>query len=142
MTNAGPTVVIGDVGVSPGTAVTGFPPGQITSGAIHGGDAAAVAGHSSLATAYDSLTAETCTSNLSGQDLGGLTLTAGVYCFNTSAQLSGALTLDAQGNDAAVFIFQIGSTLTTATGASVAMINSGCACNVFWQVGSSATLNQ
>ena len=64
----------------------------------------------------------------------------GVYCYSSSAQLTGVLTLDAQGNASAVFVFQIGSTLTTATNASVVMINGGSPCNVFWQVGSSATL--
>jgi hypothetical protein len=77
---------------------------------------------------------------LSGQDLGGLTLLPGVYCFSSSAQLTGTLTLDAQGNPSAVFIFQIASTLTTATSSSVNVINGGSGCNLFWQVGSSATL--
>ena len=81
---------------------------------------------------------------MTGQDLGGLTLTPGVYCFSSSAQLTGTLTLDAQGNPNAVFIFKIGSTLTTASNSSVVVINTGgnssIACNVFWQVGSSATL--
>jgi type VI secretion system secreted protein VgrG len=77
---------------------------------------------------------------LTGQDLGGLTLTPGVYCFSTSAQLTGTLTLDAQGNSSAVFIFKIGSTLTTASASSVLLINSASSCGVFWQVGSSATL--
>jgi len=77
---------------------------------------------------------------LTGQDLGGLTLTPGVYCFTSSAQLTGTLTLNAQGNANAVFIFKMGSTLTTASNSSVVMINGGSPCNVFWQVGSSATL--
>ena len=77
---------------------------------------------------------------MTGQDLGGKTLTAGVYCFSSSAQLTGVLTLDAQGSANAVFIFKIGSTLTTASGSSVVLINGGSLCNVFWQVGSSATL--
>jgi len=66
-------------------------------------------------TAYNSLAGQPCDVNLSGQDLGGLTLTSGVYCFDSSAQLTGTLTLDAQGDPNAVFIFQIGSTLTTAS---------------------------
>jgi hypothetical protein len=77
---------------------------------------------------------------MTGLDLGGKTLIAGVYCFSSSAQLTGTLTLDAQGNANAVFIFKIGSTLTTASGSSVLLINGGTLCNVFWQVGSSATL--
>jgi hypothetical protein len=91
-------------------------------------------------TAYNALAGQACNFNLTGEDLGGLMLTTGVYCFSSSAQLTGALTLDAQGNPGAVFIFQIGSTLTTASNSSVNIINSGSACNVFWQVGSSATL--
>jgi hypothetical protein len=77
---------------------------------------------------------------LTGQDLGGMTLTPGVYCFASSAQLTGTLTLDAQGDPNAVFIFQTGSTLTTASGSSVLLINNASSCGVFWQVGSSATL--
>ena len=91
-------------------------------------------------TAYNDLAGQACDTNLTGQDLGGKTLTPGVYCFNTSAQLTGDLVLDAQGNPAAVWIFQMGSTLTTASNASVVVINGGSSCNVFWQVGSSATL--
>jgi ice-binding like protein/exosortase sorting signal-containing protein len=81
-----------------------------------------------------------CTSNLTGQDLGGMTLTPGIYCFNSSAQLTGILTLNAQGNANAVFIFQTGSTLTTASTSSVQLINGGNRCGVAWQIGSSATL--
>ncbi|MHB2035615.1 MAG: ice-binding family protein [Nitrososphaerales archaeon] len=139
VTNAGLSVVEGNVGVSPGTSVTGFPPGTLT-GSIHAGDAVAAAAQADTITAYNDLTSQACTSDLSGQDLGGKTLTPGVYCFSSSAQLTGTLTLDAQNSASAVFIFKIGSTLDTATGSSVAMINGGNECNVFWQVGSSATL--
>ena len=89
---------------------------------------------------YTNLANTACNADLTGQDLGGMTLTPGVYCFSTSAQLTGTLTLDAQGNPDAVFLFQIGSTLTTASDASVVLINGASSCNVFWQVGSSATL--
>jgi hypothetical protein len=142
VTNTGATVVTGDLGVSPGSAVTGFPPGLVTSGTIHAADANAAAAQVAVTAAYNSLASQGCTQDLTGQDLGGLTLTPGVYCFSTSAQLTGTLTLNAQGNPAAVFIFRIGSTLTTASGASVVVINGGAqtSCNVFWQVGSSATL--
>ena len=78
--------------------------------------------------------------NLTDQNLGGRTLTPGVYCFDTSAQLTGILTLDAQGDPSAVFVFQIGSTLTTASGSGVNFTNGAQPCNVFWQIGSSATL--
>ncbi len=139
VTNTGPTVVTGDLGVSPGSAVTGFPPG-IVLGTIHMNDAVATQAQNDVTTAYNALAGMPCNTVLTGQDLGGLTLTPGVYCFATSAQLTGTLTLDAQGDPNAVFIFQIGTTLTTASNSRVQIINGGQPCNVFWQVGSSATL--
>jgi type VI secretion system secreted protein VgrG len=142
VTNTGPSTIFGDLGVSPGTAITGFPPGIVTGGATHAADAVALQAQGDTTTAYDALAAQACppANDKTGQDLGGQTFTEGVYCFSSSAQLTGALTLDAQGNAAAVFIFQIGSTLTTAPNSSVSVINGGTACNVFWQIGSSATL--
>jgi ice-binding like protein/putative Ig domain-containing protein len=140
VTNTGSSTVNGDLGVSPGTAVSGFPPGLVVAGTIHAADANALAAKNSLVTAYNSLASQPCTADLTGQDLGGLTLLAGVYCFSSSAQLTGTLTLNAQGNPNAVFIFKTGSTLTTASGASVSMIGGGSLCNVFWQIGSSATI--
>ncbi|HEV7509953.1 MAG TPA: IPTL-CTERM sorting domain-containing protein [Thermoanaerobaculia bacterium] len=137
---ATPTVVTGDLGVSPGSAVTGFPPGIVTGGTIHAADAVAAQAQSDLTTLYTNLANTACNTDLTGQDLGGLTLTPGVYCFSTSAQLTGTLTLNAQGNSAARFIFKIGSTLTTASASSVVLINSASSCGVFWQIGSSATL--
>jgi Ice-binding-like len=139
VTNTGFTIVGGDLGVSPGTAVTGFPPGIVT-GATHSADTAAAQAQVDVTTAYNALAGESCTLDLTGQDLGGMTLTAGVYCFSSSAELTGQLTLDAEGNAAAVFIFKIGTTLTTASDSSILVINEGTGCNVFWQVGSSATL--
>ena len=139
VTNTGPTVVIGDLGMSPGTAMTGFPPG-IMVGTIHAGDAVAGQAQVGANAAYGSLAGQACNTNLTGQDLGGLTLVAGAYCFGASAQLTGTLTLDGQGDPNAVFVFQIGSTLTTASSSGVSLINGASACNVFWQVGSSATL--
>lgn len=140
VTNTGPTTVGGDLGVSPGTAVTGFPPGVVVSGTTHSADAVALSAQNSVTAAYNSLAGQACTQDLTGQDLGGKTLTPGVYCFSSSAQLTGALTLNAQGNASSVFIFKMGSTITTASGSSVAVINGGSLCNVFWQVGSSATI--
>lgn len=140
VTNTGTTTVNGDLGVSPGSAVTGFPPGIVTGGTIHAGDAVAAQAQTDLTALYNSLAGMACNTDLSGQDLGGMTLTPGVYCFSTSAQLTGTLTLDAQGNSGALFIFKIGSTLTTASASSVLLINGASSCNVFWQVGSSATL--
>ena len=139
VTNTGPSVINGDLGLSPGTAVTGFPPG-IVNGTIHVANAAASQAITDATSAFNFLAGQPCGTNLSGQDLGGLTLTPGVYCFNSSAQLTGTLTLNGQGNPNAVFIFQIGSTLTTASNSSVLLINSATACNVFFQAGSSATL--
>jgi hypothetical protein len=142
VTNTGATTVNGNVGVSPGSAVTGFPPGVVVGGAIHSNDAVAMQAQNDLTVAYNNIAATPCTVDLTGQNLGGLTLTPGVYCFSSSAQLTGALTLDALGNANALFLFKIGSTLTTASGSSVAVINNGGnSCNkAYWQVGSSATL--
>jgi hypothetical protein len=140
VTNTGPTTVDGDLGVSPGNAVTGFPPGLVTGGTIHSADAVAEQAQSNVTTAYNELAGQSCDADLTDQDLGGQLLTAGTYCFSSSAQLTGTLTLDAQGDDGAVFIFQIGSTLTTASNSAVRMVNGGSPCNVYWKVGSSATL--
>ena len=140
VTNTGSTTVTGDLGVSPGLAITGFPPGLVIGGAMHAGDAIALQAQTDTATAYNALSAEACSVDLTGKDLGGLTLVPGVYCFSSSAQLTGALVLDAGGKADAVFVFKIASTLTSASNASVRVINGGSDCGVFWQVGSSATL--
>ena len=140
VTNTGPTIVTGDLGVSPGSAVTGFPPGTVVGGTMQVATAVAAQAQADTTTAYNSLAGQACNTVLTGQDLGGLTLTTGTYCFSSSAQLTGTLTLDAQGDPAAVFVFQIGSTLTTASASVVRVINGGNPCNVYWQVGSSATL--
>jgi hypothetical protein len=139
VTNTGPSVLTGDLGVSPGAAIVGFPPG-IRTGATHAADATALQGQNDLTVQYNALAGASCSADLTGQDLGGLVLTPGVYCYSTSAQLTGALTLNAQGNPNAVFIFKTGSTLTTAAGSSVSLINGGNPCGVAWQIGSSATL--
>jgi hypothetical protein len=139
VTNTGPSMINGDLGVSPGSAVVGFPPG-IVNGEIHAGDAVAAQAQNATTTAYNNLAGQPCDVNLTDQNLGGRTLTPGVYCFDTSAQLTGILTLDAQGDPSAVFVFQIGSTLTTASGSGVNFTNGAQPCNVFWQIGSSATL--
>jgi hypothetical protein len=140
LTNTGPGLFVGDVGVSPGTSVTGFPPGIVTQGTIYRGGPVAAQAQIDANSAYNDLAGQTCNVDLTGKDLGGMTLTPGVYCFNTSAQLTGALSLDAVGSPGAVWVFQIGSTLTTASASSVVMINGGQAVNAFWKVGSSATL--
>jgi hypothetical protein len=142
VTNTGATVLSGDVGVSPGSAVTGF--GSVTGTyTTHLADGAALQAKSDLTTAYNYAAALSFTQNLTGQDLGGLTLLAGTYFFSSSAQLTGTVILDAQGDPNAQFVFQIGSTLTTASNSFVVSTNTGSQdplCNVFWQVGSSATL--
>jgi type VI secretion system secreted protein VgrG len=140
VTNTGATTVDGNLGVAPGLAVTGFPPGLVADGSIHAGDAVALQAQHDTTTAYNALAAEVLTVDLTGQDLGGMTLVAGVYHFSSSAQLTGRLSLDAQGDPNAVFVFQVGSTLTTASDSSVVVLNGATDCNVFWQVGSSATL--
>jgi hypothetical protein len=147
VTNTGPTVIGGgDVGVSPGTAITGFPPGSITPPyTTQAGDAAAAQAQNDLTTAYNVAAGLAPTENLTGQDLGTVgDLTPGVYFFSSSAELTGTLTLNDEGNANALFVFQIGSTLTTASNSSVVSINDDGStmpgCNVFWQVGSSATL--
>jgi ice-binding like protein len=140
VTNTGATAVDGNLGVDPGLAVTGFPPGLVAGGTVHAGDAVALQAQSDVTTAYNTLAGESLTQDLTGQDLGGKTLTPGVYRFSSSAQLTGALTLDAQGDPRATFVFQIGSTLTTASNASVLVLDGASDCNIFWQVGSSATL--
>jgi hypothetical protein len=147
VTNASGTVstITGDLGTYPSTTAIGPTP-PVVVGAFHLGDTVAQTAAADVVTLYNGLTPASmpgCTS-LTGTDLGGLTLAPGIYCFSTSAQLTGALVLDAQANPNAEWFFQIGSTLTTgalgATPASVTVINGGNPCNAFWQVGSSATL--
>ena len=140
VTNTGPTILSGNLGVSPGTAITGFPPGSVTNGTVHANDAVALQAQSDVTTAYNVLATEAFTQDLSGQNLGGLTLLPGVYHFSSSAFLTGVLTLNTLGNPNSRFDFQIGSTLITSSNSSVRLINSADDCNVFWQVGSSATL--
>jgi len=136
-TGTGVTTVTGDVGVWPGSAVVNISP----TGEIHAGDDVAQQAQNDLTIAYNSLAGMAMTQELTGTDLGGLTLAPGVYRFSSMAQLSAStLFLDAQDNADAVFVFQIATTLTTANNTSIIMLNQGRGCNVYWQVGSSATL--
>ncbi|MGW4465731.1 ice-binding family protein [Micromonospora sp. NPDC004704] len=139
VTNTGLSVVNGDLGVSPGATVSGFPPG-VVNGDIHPDDAAAIQAQIDLTTAYNNAAGRTTTGTVA-EDLGGTTLPTGVYESVSGAfELSGALTLDAEGDPNAVFIFKAASTLTTGTSSTVTLANGAQSCNVFWQVGSSATL--
>ena len=139
VTNTGPSVLNGDLGVAPGSAITGFPPGIVVGGATHDNDAVAQQAQIDATSAYNTAAGQPSDFDITA-DLGGQTLVAGAYTAETSAQLTGALTLDGQNNSDSVWLFQIGSTLTTATDSSIVLINEAQACNVFWQVGSSATL--
>lgn len=137
-----PTVITGDLGLDPGSAVTGFPLGVVT-GFTNVNNAAAIQAKADLVTAYNDAAGRT-TDFLLAPDIGGSTLPPGVYTTDgtpASLGITGTVTLDAAGDPNAVWIFQIESTLITAPGAVVALINGAQACNVFWQVGSSATLD-
>lgn len=138
VTNTGPTTLSGELGVNPGNAITGFPPG-VAAGATHKGDAQAGQAQSDLTTAYNDAAGRAMTASVAG-DLVGQTLTPGVYKSSGPLAVSGALTLNGQGNPNSVFIFQVASTLTTASASSIVLTNSAQACNIYWQVGSSATL--
>jgi uncharacterized repeat protein (TIGR01451 family) len=143
VTNTGATIIRGNVGVSPGSAIVGFPPAIVTLGTIEGATAVAAQAKTDLTTAYNAAALQACDfTNMSPTgELGGLTLTPGVHCFSfASAQLTGTLTLDAQGDPNAIFLFKVGSTLTTASSSSIIFTNGGRGTGVFWQVGSSATL--
>ena len=140
ITNTGASIIVGDVGSNPTASITGFPPGLVT-GTLHpSADAATGLAKTHLAAAYTSGMGQAVDINLSGQDLGGKTLVEGVYRFDADAGLTGTLILDAAGNPNAVWIFQIVGQLTTASASQVIMANNGYACNVYWLVGSSATL--
>ena len=162
MTNTGPTTITGDVGLFPGPSITGFKkwpantvvegPGStgltdgpgLVDGTIYISHEVAQQAQIDATRAYDGLAAMPFTSDLTSTGLGGLVLTSGVYHFDSSAGLTGTLTLDAQGNNNAFWVFQIGSTLTTASSSLVEVINpgsnDGIDNGVFWQVGTSATL--
>jgi hypothetical protein len=139
VTNTGLTVLSGDLGLSPGTSITGFPPGKVN-GTIHQTDAVAVQAKKDLVTAYDDAAGRSATATVSA-DLGGQTLKPGVYAGSPALHLTGTLTLDGQNDQNAVFIFQApASTLITASSSRVELTRGAQACNIVWQVGSSATL--
>ncbi len=141
VTNTGPSRISGNLGVSPGTAVTGFPPGIVTGGTIHRADGVAGGAQSDLTIAYNDAAGRSPTANIPAFIGAGQTLAPGVYKASSSLEVGGSLTLDAHGDPDAVWIFQApSSTLTTDSASSVILTNGAQACNVFWQVGSSATL--
>ena len=139
ITNTGSSVITGNIGLSPGTSITGFPPG-IVLGTTGAADASSLAAQNSSTAAYLVAAGETPFSPVAAGTLGGTTLVPGVYQSASGLALNGTLTLNGGGDASAVFVFQAGSTLTTASGSSVVLIGGAQACNVFWAVGSSATL--
>lgn len=141
VTNTGPSTIEGEVGVSTGSAITGFPPGIVSNGTFHSNDAVAILAKADAQLTYTALSTMAVTLDLTGQNLGGKTLTPGVYHFDSIAQLTGVLTLDGLGQVDPVFVFQVGSTLTTASASSILAINgANPSSGVFFQVGESATL--
>ena len=138
ITNTGPTTLHGDLGTFPTKKITGA--GSLTvTGTNHRGDAVTQGAKSDLVTAYKTAAGEGPTSPISG-DLVGRTLKRGVYNSASAIMQTGVLTLDAEGDPSAVFVFQAGSSLTTGSGSRVNLVNGARSCNVFWQIGSSATL--
>lgn len=139
VTNTGPTVIKGNLGLSPGTAITGFPPGQVV-GTVHAADAVALQAKNDLTAAYNDVASRPTTATVP-VELGGTTKTPGVYASPAGTfGITGTLTLNGQGDPNAIFIFKSASTLITASASNVKLVNGAKAANVYWQVGSSATL--
>jgi hypothetical protein len=139
VSNSGASVVGGDLGVSPGSSVSGFPPGMVN-GTIHAGDASAAQAQADLAAAYANAAGHAVTATIPAE-LGGTTLPPGVYESDTGAfDIDGTLTLDAQGDGNAIFIFRTATGLGSGAGSQIALIKSAQSCNVFWQVGDAATI--
>jgi hypothetical protein len=142
VTNVGPSVLNGNLGISPGTELEGFGPPAVINGSTHATTEVAAQAQLDLTTAYDAAAGQPVlpANDLSGEDLGGLNLSPGTYRYNAAALMTGALILDAEGDPNAEFVFQIGSQLTTESASSVVLVNGASPCNVYWQVGSSAVL--
>jgi Ice-binding-like len=143
VTNSGPSVLNGALGVAPGTSLTGFGLPAVVNGPTHDNNAVANQAQADLTIAYNAAAGQPVSpeDDLSGTDLGNRTLAAGAYRYTSSAQLTGPLVLDAEGDPDAQFVFEIAAELTTAPASSVVLVNEASPCNVFWQVGSSATLD-
>jgi hypothetical protein len=140
VTNSGSTVVYGNVGSAPISSISGFSSATVTGGTFHANDGVAIGAQADALNAYNYLAGLSSTEDLSGQDLGGLTLTPGVYTFSKEAQLTGVLTLDFKGLSNVDIVIQTGTTLITATNSAIHVINQGTNDNVYYEVGSSATL--
>ncbi|WP_109003426.1 ice-binding family protein [Streptomyces rishiriensis] len=139
VTNTGPSLISHDLGTHPNPSITGFPPGQVL-GAVHAADAVALQAKSDLVTAYNNAAGQATDFALAAGIGNGQTLLPGVHTAVSGVGLTGDLILDAGGNPNAVWVFQIPEALTTATSSRVLLTNGASACNVFWQIGSSATL--
>jgi LPXTG-motif cell wall-anchored protein len=143
VTNTGPSILGQSIGLDPGSDVVGFPPGTVLApGTIEAANATTLAAKNDLTTAYTDAANRPVEFTQTNPDLVGQTLAPGVYAASAKAplSLSGQLVLDGQGNANAVFIFQTDSTLITGSGSTIELINGASECNIFWQVGSSATL--
>jgi hypothetical protein len=140
VTSTGLTVLDGNLGVSPGTSITGFGPGVVKDGTIYAGGPVPSQAQADLTTAYNYTAALKNPSQLP-IDIGGTTIKPGVYNALSSLGITGTVTLDGQNKSNSVFIFQIPSTLTVGVKSTVRLARDANACNVFWQVGSSATLD-
>ena len=141
VTNGGPTIVTGDLGVSPGSAVVGFPPGKVVDGSIHAADGVAAHAKHDLTTAYNNAAGRK-NPHMLPSDIGGMTLSPGLYRAPLSLAITGNVTLDGKGDPDSVFIIQVPSKLTVSVNSSVTLIGRAKARNIFWQVGTSATLKK
>ncbi len=140
VTSTGATILHGNLGVAPGTSITGFGPGVVDDGTMYAGGPVALQAQADLAVGYNYAALLQNPTQVPA-DIGGTTIKPGLYNALTTLGITGIVTLDGQNNSNSVFIFQIPSTLTTAVHSQVKLIREANACNVFWQVGSSATLN-